>query len=675
VTAERWQRIKSVFQTAVDLPAGERDAYLAAETGADRDLRTEVEKMLRHATGAGPLDTPAFRGLRLENPIEPGAYLGPYEILEEVGAGGMGRVYKARDTRLGRIVAMKVLSAEFSHRLRIEGRAISALNHPHVCALYDIGDQNGTAYLVMEYVEGESLAARLAKGRLPLQEVLRYGAEIASALTAAHAQGIVHRDLKPANIMITASGAKVLDFGVARIEQDEETAARGVVGTAAYMSPSQLNGNPADARSDIFAAGLVLYEMATGTRPAPGVPREMENVPVRLASLIDQCLQENAAHRVQRMEELQAALEQLRAQLGTEPEGVPMKPRWIFAGIAAAVLAAVLWRFGPTPVPRVSETKTSAAVVQQQAPPSLPTPVPAAKVEAPAPQEVEPAPPPPPSLTTLVAYPGIQRDPTFSPDGKRVAFAWHVVDRPGFAIFVRKVKTEELPTRLTEVNGEDWGPAWSPDGRKIAFRRKAAWTGIYWVPSAGGDPTLISRIAQLNSETLPQMSWSRDGKWIASPDRDQNGVTQIYLFSVATGDRRALTASANGATNHAPAFSPNGKSLAYAACRGTVFPCDIVVLDLDRALVPTQQSKINDRPVYVRGLAWTPDGKSLVYSANRGVSTSTSLWRVAVNPPGQPELLQLAGSQARHPAISNTRGLLAYTKIGDWKLMLIENFR
>ena len=150
----RWGRIKNVFQAAAERGPVEREAYLASETAGDDELRHEVEKMLRHATGAGVLDRPAWEGLRIEKTLDAGSRVGPYEIVEEAGAGGMGRVYKARDTRLGRTVAIKVLSAEFSHRLRIEGRAISSLNHPHVCALYDIGDQDGAAYLVMEYVEG-----------------------------------------------------------------------------------------------------------------------------------------------------------------------------------------------------------------------------------------------------------------------------------------------------------------------------------------------------------------------------------------------------------------------------------------------------------------------------------------------------------------------------------------
>jgi len=192
-----------------------------------------------------------------------GARLGPYEIVSPLGAGGMGEVYRAIDTRLGRPVAIKISAEQFSSRFEREARAIAAVNHPNICSLYDVGPD----YLVMELVEGDTLAARLRKGPLPLDLVLEYGIGIARALRGAHERGIVHRDLKPGNIMITKSGAKVLDFGVAKVQSNEMmTATSAIVGTPAYKAPEQLNGEDADTRTDIYALGLVLHEMATGTR-------------------------------------------------------------------------------------------------------------------------------------------------------------------------------------------------------------------------------------------------------------------------------------------------------------------------------------------------------------------------------------------------------------------------
>src|ERR1700689_3742293 len=223
--------------------------------------------------------------------IASGPKLGPYEIPSPLGAGGMGEVYRARDTRLDRDVAIKVLSGHFvstpslKERFDREARTISQLSHPNIFRLYDVGSQDGSDYLVMECLEGETLADRLVRGPLPIEEVLRYGAPIADALDKAHQQGVIHRDLKPGNIMLTKSGAKVLDFGLAKQAQAKTPSSSAltamttpkaltvegtIVGTFQYMAPEQIEGSEADARSDIFALGCVLYEMATGKRAFEG---------------------------------------------------------------------------------------------------------------------------------------------------------------------------------------------------------------------------------------------------------------------------------------------------------------------------------------------------------------------------------------------------------------------
>src|ERR1700730_9061955 len=220
-----------------------------------------------------------------------GTILGPYEILAPLGPGGRGEVYRANDRRLKRIVAIKILPANIGtdpaakQRFEREAKTISSLNHPHICVLYDIGHQDGVDYVVMEYVEGETLAARLEKGPLPLDQVLRYAIEIADALDKAHRKGVTHRDLKPGNIMLTKSGSKLLDFGLAKLRQDAApatplsqlptgkdpiTAQGTILGTLQYMAPEQLEGKEADARTDIFAFGVVVYEMATGKKAFEG---------------------------------------------------------------------------------------------------------------------------------------------------------------------------------------------------------------------------------------------------------------------------------------------------------------------------------------------------------------------------------------------------------------------
>ena len=680
MTAERWQQVKQVFQSAAELPPKDREAYLASQTQGDEELYREVRKMLRHATGSGPLDRPAWQGLRIERRLDPGAQLGPYEILAEVGAGGMGQVYQARDTRLGRTVAIKVLRAEFSHRLRLEARAISALNHPHVCALHDIGEEDGIAYLVMEYLEGESLAAMLTRGPLPLDAVLTYGAQIAGALAVAHARAIIHRDLKPANIMITPAGAKVLDFGVARIaeEQEEEPSADAVVGTAAYMSPSQWNGSPADARSDIFALGLVLSEMITGTRPSHESPAPPSGVPTGLANLIDLCLRPEAASRVQQMEEVRSALDSLR--LVPPSHGRRHWSRPATAGLLALAtgLGAAVWAFvlrGTPAAPPVASLKSAA-----QAPV-------AAEIPGPVIQSVAVSPPKsspplvvrhdlvrPPILSALPHYSEIQRDPSLSPDGTRIAFSLHHRGLGGYRLCVQSTASPGEPVCVTDGTTDDWGSTWSPKGGRIAFRRRTGAPGIYWVSPQGGPVHLVATTARQSQDTMPQVSWSRDAKWIAAAERHSAQSTEIDLFSIDTAEKRSLTTNSYG-IDHSPAFSPDGKSLAYASCRGGTYPCDIYVLDLDGSYAPSARRRITEESMYLRGLAWQPDGKGLVYAASRAPSQDTRLWRVGLIPGAAPERLDLAGARVRHPAVSSAGHLLAFTHLGSWSLLLIRNFR
>jgi len=279
-----------------------------------------------------------------------GARLGPYEIVSPLGAGGMGEVYRARDTRLGRSVAIKILPAQFSsdaerrQRFEREAKTISQLNHPHICVLHDLGRQDGIDYLVMECVEGETLATRLEKGPLPLEQILKYGAQIADALAAAHTGGIIHRDVKPANILIASRGdAKILDFGLAKrhdavFDSSAETATielsepGTVQGTACYMSPEQARGEALDPRSDLFSFGAVLYEMTTGKRPfdgrthavifnsiltgIPTPPSQLrENVPQELERILDKALAKNRDERCQSAAEVKADLVRLQRDI------------------------------------------------------------------------------------------------------------------------------------------------------------------------------------------------------------------------------------------------------------------------------------------------------------------------------------------------------------------------
>ncbi|HYN10615.1 MAG TPA: serine/threonine-protein kinase [Vicinamibacterales bacterium] len=315
-----------------------------------------------------------------------GTRLGPYEILGKLGEGGMGEVFRAHDTRLGRTVALKLTAGPDSddpqHRLRLEreARAIAALNHPHICAIHDVGREDGRDYLVMEYVEGETLEQRLERGPLPLAELLRAATEIASALDAAHRAGITHRDLKPANVMLTKGGVKLLDFGVARhrpiadgsgtdqLTTVQATIEGALVGTVPYMAPEQLEGRPVDGRTDIFAFGAVLFEMATGQRAFAGTsaaglaaailgesrPRlpEAAGLPPSLGRVISTCLARDPDERWQNAGDLLRALKWIGEDAGDARAAASIAPsrRWIVHAVWAAALAAavaILWSVGP----------------------------------------------------------------------------------------------------------------------------------------------------------------------------------------------------------------------------------------------------------------------------------------------------------------------------------------
>src|SRR6266481_143724 len=320
-------------------------------------------------------------------PLASGTKLGPYEIQSPLGAGGMGEVYRARDTRLERTVAIKILPAHFSsdpirkQRFEREAKTISNLNHPHICVLHDVGSQDGMDYLVMECVEGETLAKRLEKGPMPLEQVLEFGGQIADALDKAHRNGVVHRDLKPGNIMLTSTGAKLLDFGLAKPAVPLTTAATltaaatqttpvtqegMIVGTFQYMSPEQIEGKELDGRSDIFSFGAVLYEMLTGQRAFPGKSQlsvasailEKEASPISslkpltppaLDHAIRRCLMKEPERRWQSAADLAGELQwnaERGSQASTTAPGISphkLRERFIWGSILGVLLALVLW--------------------------------------------------------------------------------------------------------------------------------------------------------------------------------------------------------------------------------------------------------------------------------------------------------------------------------------------
>ncbi len=495
--------------------------------------------------------------------IEPGTMLGPYEIEEAIGAGGMGEVYRARDTRLDRVVAIKVLaphlaeSPEHRQRLEREAKAISSLSHPHICQLYDVGHENDVDFLVMEFIEGETLADRLGRGPLPIDEVLRYGVQIADALEKAHRQAIVHRDLKPANVMLTADGAKLLDFGLARTDcavggSDADltvsptvskplTAAGTLIGTYQYMAPEQLEGKTSDARTDIFALGAVLYEMATGRRafvaetqasligaimhekPQP-VSSIQPMTPPALDRVIQSCLAKNPEDRWQTAHDVKLQLQWIAE--GGSVVGLPApvaarrksRERLAWIAFAIAVLAAALFAVG---------------YIRRAPAPQLQTRF-----------EITP----PAELVTVGS-------PRISPDGRHVVFRG--VDSAGDAqLWLRPMDSMDArPLAGTEGARDDGRPMWSPDSRYVAFFVGGK---LKKVPVAGG-PT----------QTICDADGA-DGSWSTRGEILYDGGTSAPLMRVAAAGGIAKPEVSlddlEGVTSVAwPEFLPDGEHFLYLA--------------------------------------------------------------------------------------------------------------
>lgn len=425
-----------------------------------------------------------------------GDRLGSYEIAGTLGAGGMGEVYRARDTRLGREVAIKVLPAEKlsdpTRRARFEqeARAVAALNHPHIVTIHEIESAGGVDFIVMERVAGRTLDAIIPSHGMRFGEVLRIAIPLADALAAAHGAGIVHRDLKPANVMVTPGGVvKVLDFGLAKLTQAEDASGEDdttldaqarlsrpgtVAGTPAYMSPEQASGRPVDARSDIFSFGALLYEMVTGRRPfgggstaemlaallkaPPQPPSEVvADLPKELERIILRCLRKEPERRFQHMTDLKVELQEVKEESDSaavapaRAQAGRRRAAWAVGGLAALLIASAtaawLWRSRGAPLP-------------------------------------------PPRVVPLTALQGDETFPTFSPDGQQVAFSWNGEKADNRDIYVKMIGSSELH-RLTTDPAPDSFPAWSPDGRRIAFVRRGAIHSIS--PLGGPDRSRSSR--------------------------------------------------------------------------------------------------------------------------------------------------------------------------------------
>jgi Tol biopolymer transport system component len=550
-----------------------------------------------------------------------GSRLGPYEILSPLGAGGMGEVYRARDPRLGRDVAIKVLPPSFSadadrlRRFEQEARAAGILNHPNITAVYDIGTHEGTAYVVSELLEGETLDTRLGEGPLSPRKAIAYALQIARGLAAAHEKGIVHRDLKPENLFVTRDGrVKILDFGLARFvsERPLDAAAEHpmatlnqtaiatepgiILGTLGYMSPEQVRGRPADPRSDIFSFGAVLYEMLAGKRAFPGtsaadtisailredppeISRSHRQIPAALERIIRHCLEKQPEERFRSAHDLAFALEAVSGASGSTSAALPlairMRPRfvrknwrWILA-LGAAVLAGVLLdRF--------------------LRPPAEPHPV----------------------TFRPLTYSGTDFSPAASPDGRTLAFA---SERDGR----RRIWLKQLAggNEVALTSGPDDDPRFSPDGSMVLFARsEGSRTTLYRVPLLGGEPRKLA-------EDASDGDWAPDGRRIAFVRKNlKRGILGSSVFVAATDGAGAREVAR--IDEHAlrwPRWSPDGRRIVLVdnGLAGASRP--VLLVDVDSG--KTRQIPPPGRGAVISA-GWSGDGSELLYTIGvRGLET------------------------------------------------------
>jgi serine/threonine protein kinase/Tol biopolymer transport system component len=601
-----------------------------------------------------------------------GQTLGRYEILAKLGEGGMGVVYKARDARLNRLVALKLMlgaATDPDHQFRRfaqEAKAASALNHPNIITVYDIASEEETLYIAMEYVAGKTLGQVIPRQGMRIAEALKIAVQLADALSAAGSAGIVHRDLKPSNIMVTENGlVKVLDFGLAKfavagleggaqastlaLTVSEQIVTRNgmVAGTAAYMSPEQAEGLPLDARSDIFSFGAVLYEMVTGQRAFQGNSRmsvltsilrddpeplgeKVANVPHQLETIVNRCLRKDPARRFQSFTEARLALLELQEESESgrlrSPRSRPssglvrhrVAPVLAVTAVVALVLAGLFyWRNGRTQRP-ILELR----------------------------------------IAPFASYAGFQGFPAFSADGNQIAFAWTGGEGKVTHIFSKVIGTDAaLP--LTAGNYSDSLPAFAPDGRSVAFLRSLPQgvTGIYQVSPLGGHERLI---AQIPTAFYPALSWSSDSRWLVTSGRsEREGRSRIYVVAASDGHYRTLSFGETGDEIY-PALSKDSKMLAFSRAESDT-EWGIFVAPVDENLNPTASPRRMHTPTGLnRETTWTVDRQGLVF-VNGGSATSR-LWRVPVSGDAEAKQLVLTGGVEFGPAIAPVGDRLAFTR-------------
>lgn len=637
-----WPRIEEIFHAALEIVPEKRTRFLDEACAGEAELRREVESLLSAHEASGPLESSAadLAAAMFAEERKPvslvGRKLEHYKILSKLGEGGMGEVYLAEDSRLGRKVALKLLPPQFARdperlrRFEKEARAASGLNHPHIITIHEIVRWEETHFIATEFIEGETLRERLAREPMRLTEILDLGAQVAGALGAAHTAGIIHRDIKPANIMVRTDGyAKVLDFGLAKLvdqkgkagdprtELDVTDPGR-VMGTVSYMSPEQALGEKLDHRTDIFSLGVVLYEMATGLRPFGGksdaavydailnkAPASLGEIapllPIELDQIVHRALEKDREMRYQTASDLRADLKRLERDTHSgratasvtsarpQKARVPRKYSRILKALAAGLLLGVLflvlsrlWLRGHPDSQAVSTSFGNA------------------------------------TFTPLTNQAAQELSPSLSPDGKFLVYASNSAGN--WDIYFRRVGGE-MPVNLTRDSADDdTQPAFSPDGEMIAFRSERGGGGIFIMGATGEN---LKRVTDFGFHP----AWSPDGKEIVcatdtfrTPSDRTILPSRLFVIDIATGVKRALeTADAVQ-----PNWSPNGSRIAYWGInKGGQRDIWTVPASGGNPVQVTDDVAVDWDPV------WSPDGKYLWFASDRG--GSMNLWRVSID--------------------------------------------
>jgi eukaryotic-like serine/threonine-protein kinase len=556
--------------------------------------------------------------------LSPGAKLGPYEVIGPLGAGGMGEVYRARDAKLERDVAIKVLPERLSsdsaalQRFEREAKTVAALSHPNLLGIYDFGVHEGVTYAVTELLAGETLRDKLAAGPIPRRKAVEYALQIARGLGAAHEHGVAHRDLKPENVFVTNDGrVKILDFGLAKPLLPESgvsgaatfgaTEPGTVLGTVGYMSPEQVRGRPADHRSDIFAFGAILYEMLSGQRafkgdsavetmnailvrdlPEPSDPGEA-GLPPLLDRIVRHCLEKNPEERFQSVRDVAFDLEALSGSTSSATQQLIApargKPRWLWpaAGLALALLVAGAFQAGRRSGGRGAISAATAITFSQQ-----------------------------------TNQQGVESFPALSPDGGNLAFVSR--ESGNDDIYLQRVGGHN-PINLTKDSAEDdTQPAFSPDGSTIAFRSERGGGGILVMGATGES---VRRLSDLGYNP----SWSPDGKAVVVATESvvnplgRTGLSELWTIDVGSGQRRKLF---DGDAVQ-PSWSPHGDRIAFWAIPKTTAQRDIWTIPSKGGtpVAVTQDAAVDWNPI------WSADGKFLYFASDRG--GSMNLWRIAID--------------------------------------------